>query len=86
VRKDGVLVTCRHCRGAGTVPLTGEYADTYARLASLGREATGAELARLVGIKPTAMNNRLAALERLGLASSRRFGRKRFFTAVRRRE
>jgi DNA-binding transcriptional ArsR family regulator len=34
------------------------------------------------GCAPTAMNNRLAALERMGLATSRRYGRIRFYRAV----
>lgn len=72
-------VRCPHCRGAGEVELTGVYAETLALLRRHGKEASGAALARLDGCKATAMNNRLAALERLGLASSRRYGRERLF-------
>lgn len=74
------LIPCECCRGTGVRELTGEYAATLARLRELGGERTGAELARLMGVKATAMNNRLAALERLGLVTSRRWGRKRLFT------
>lgn len=43
---------------------------------------TGASLARESGCKATAMNNRLAVLERLGYASSERHGRERRFRAI----
>jgi hypothetical protein len=36
-------------------------------------------LAVIDNCQPTAMNNRLAALERLGLAVSERYGRKRMY-------
>lgn len=76
-----VKVPCSCCRGTGCVELTGEYLVTYRKLLEVG-EQTGAALAAMLGTKPTAMNNRLAALERLGLATSRRWGRKRLFTAL----
>jgi DNA-binding MarR family transcriptional regulator len=75
-----VTVRCPHCRGSGRVALTGEYLTTFLRLVKVG-ETTGAELGPLMGIKPTAMNNRLARLEKHGLATSRRWGRKRLFRA-----
>lgn len=61
--------------------MTGEYAKTLDFLHTLGLEVTGAELGRLMAIKPTAANNRLARLEQLGLLSSRRYGRKRIYRA-----
>jgi DNA-binding transcriptional ArsR family regulator len=73
------LVVCPCCRGQGSVELAGEHALTLDALRGLGREIHGAELARLMGTKGPAMNNRLAHLERLGLASSRRSGRKRLY-------
>ncbi len=72
---------CPHCHGTGRVPLTGVYADTWHLLRSQAHEVTGAALARLDGCKPCAMNNRLAALERRGLATSRCCGRKRLYQA-----
>ncbi len=77
------LVPCPCCGGTGLRPLTGVYAETLALLRAAG-EATGADLARRVGCKATAMNNRLAALERLGLAVSRRYGRLRLYRAAER--
>lgn len=73
-----VSVCCPHCRGSGRIPLTGVYADTLELLRANG-EATGADLARVEGCKATAMNNRLAMLERHGLATSRRYGRQRLY-------
>lgn len=75
-----VRVTCSCCGGSGFIVLTGEYRLTLERLRELGGERTGAELGRDMGIKATAANNRLAALERLGLATSRWYGRKRLYT------
>ena len=74
---------CPYCGGTGRVPLTGVYAGTLELLRRQPGEATGADLARQDGCKATAMNNRLAALERFGLATSRRFGRLRLFRPAR---
>ena len=81
-----VTVRCGHCHGKGVVELTGVYADTLRLLRDLATalsdgETTGAELARVAGCKATAMNNRLAILEKHGLASSRRCGRLRVYKA-----
>ncbi len=61
--------------------MTGKYADTLWLLCSHKDEVTGAQLAKEDGCKATAMNNRLASLERLGLATSRVCGRKRLYLA-----
>jgi len=74
-----INVSCPHCSGKGDVELTGVYADTIALLRRQKKEVTGAELAAVVQCKATAMNNRLATLERFGLAVSRRYGRKRLY-------
>lgn len=74
-------VPCGHCRGCGTVEVTGVYADTLALLRKQQDEVSGAELARVAGCKATAMCNRLARLERMGLATSRKYGRERLFKA-----
>ena len=76
---DCAVLPCSHCQGSGLVELTGEYLTTLLRVRDLGREVTGAELGRLMGVKGPAMNNRLARLERLGLVTSRRQGKRRFF-------
>ena len=76
--------TCGHCGGTGHVELTGVYADTLALLRRQKTEVTGADLAVVDGCKDTTMNNRLAMLEHHGLATSRRYGRKRLYKAVRR--
>jgi DNA-binding IclR family transcriptional regulator len=77
----GVTIRCPHCSGAGRIELTGLYLVTFMALAEAGEETTGAKLARRLGAKPTAVNNRLVALERHGLATSRRWGRERLFLA-----
>jgi hypothetical protein len=73
-RSHTAYVQCTHCGGTGTVELTGVYAETLRLLiANPGRN--GAELARIAACNATAMNNRLAALERKGVASGTRYGR-----------
>jgi DNA-binding transcriptional ArsR family regulator len=73
---------CPCCKGTGRVEMSGVIADTLALLRRQGGEVTGAALARLDGCKPTAMNNRLAYLERRGLVTSRRYGRVRLYRAA----
>lgn len=80
---ERITVACSWCAGTGRVELTGEYRATLDRLAALGREVSGAELGRLMGVAPTAMSNRLDRLEDHGLVTSRRHGRKRLFRAKR---
>jgi Mn-dependent DtxR family transcriptional regulator len=70
---------CSHCKGTGRIELTGEYLETLNRLRELGKEMSGAELAKDMGIQPTAMNNRLSRIEQHGLIQSRRWGRSRLF-------
>jgi predicted ArsR family transcriptional regulator len=73
--KDGkAYVDCAHCGGTGRVKLSGVYADTLALLITRPG-LNGAELAKVFGCKATAMNNRLKALERHGLARGKRYGR-----------
>ena len=76
------FVRCNYCDGTGVVKLTGVWADTLALLRQHGREVAGADLARVAKCQATAMCNRLVALERLGLATSRRYGRKRLFRPI----
>ena len=73
-----VKVQCTHCGGSGLVELTGVYAETLALLARHS-DRNGAELARLAGCQETAMNNRLVALQRMGLAYGRKYGRSRLW-------
>ncbi len=65
---------CPHCKGFGTVELTGVYAETL----SLVRQRpglNGAALAARAGCNATAMNNRLTALAKHGLVAGVKFGR-----------
>ena len=74
-------VKCIACGGSGVIELTGVYAETLALLRNSG-EMSGAALARIAGIKPTAMSNRLAVLAKHGLARSRPYGRQRLYKAI----
>jgi Mn-dependent DtxR family transcriptional regulator len=76
-----IRTRCPCCFGRGTVALTGEYLETYLALCTVG-ETHGADLARRMGVKPTAMNNRLARLKDKGLVTTRTYGRKVFYLAV----
>lgn len=76
------LITCGHCKGTGKVEFNGAHADTLILLRHQKKEVTGTELAKITGCKGTAMNNRLAMLEKHGLATSRRYGRERLYKAV----
>lgn len=76
------LIRCPLCEGKGAVNMTGKCDDALKLLRKQKKEVTGAELARLDGCTGPAMNNRLASLERFGLATSRRYGRMRLYTAL----
>jgi hypothetical protein len=67
-------VVCTHCGGTGSVELSGVYADTLA-LVIRKPGLNGSALAKIARCKATAMNNRLKALERLGVATGKRYGR-----------
>jgi hypothetical protein len=75
-------VPCGHCGGAGRLELTGVYAETLDLLRRQQAEVNGAQLAKLAGCTNMAMCNRLVALERNGLATSRRYGQQRLWKAV----
>lgn len=75
-------ITCGLCGGKGRIELTGEYHETLCMLRREREEITGAALGRKAGIAPTAMCNRLVALEKHGLAVGRWFGRKRLWRAT----
>ena len=60
------LVACEHCKGTGTVPLTRDMLRTWQRLSDTKPLLVTALLED--GVTPNAINNRLVALERLGLA------------------
>lgn len=79
---DPVIVCCPHCQGRGTRRLSPAYFEALVALRAQDREIHGAALARVVGIEPTAMNNRLATLGWMGLATSRVEGRNRLWTAT----
>lgn len=75
---------CPHCDGKGRIELTGVYAETLKK----ARALLVADAAYLIanrdawqfGCNPTALNNRMARLEKLGYLKSERFGRERRFT------
>ena len=75
-------IKCHCCNGTGRIPFTGIYADTLALLRKQRDPMTGIELARLAKCEGTAMCNRLAALESMGFAESKPYGRKKFWKAV----
>ena len=67
---------CPYCGGTGILPISTRYAATLALLKKQRQETTGAELARLAGIKNEAMCNRLRILEKHGLVVGYRDGRR----------
>jgi len=75
------FVTCSHCNGSGEVELNGVFRDTLELLRRQKKEIHGAELARIDGCNPTAMNNRLEYLADHGFATSRTYGRKKLYLA-----
>ena len=77
--KHKAYVVCGHCYGTGSVELTGVYAETLGLLIR-HPGLNGAALAAKAGCKATAMNNRLTALERHGVATGKRHGREIFWT------
>lgn len=74
-----VMIKCSCCGGRGKVPLDGVYFETLKMLSKERKEIHGAALARKSGCNSTAMNNRLARLEQLGLVKSRKYGRKKLY-------
>ncbi len=72
--KTKAYVVCTRCCGTGSIELTGVYAETLA-LVIRHPGLNGAALAKKAGCQATAMNNRLKALERLGVAVGKKFGR-----------
>lgn len=78
-----VRVECHCCQGTGTIPLTGYYLETYQTAQLICKKKTdfivaGRDCERF-GCNATALNNRLAALEKHGLLYSERWGRERRF-------
>jgi DNA-binding MarR family transcriptional regulator len=79
---SGTPIKCGHCKGTGHTVLASTYEFTLKRLRRVGK-STGADLARLMECKPTAMNNRLRYLERLGFVREvERDGRKIWYEAT----
>lgn len=70
---------CPKCNGVGWVDMPGAYGHTLDVLRAAGKPVTAAELCGSLSANATAVNNRLATLERLGLVTSERDGRKRLF-------
>jgi hypothetical protein len=79
-----LTTTCNHCKGTGTVEVTGVYLETLHGLRRLTKAhgyTTAAKSAEWFGCSATALNNRLSWLERHGFASSTKFGRERRYSA-----
>lgn len=75
-------ISCPHCKGKGTQPLTGVYAETLKgcrRLCRKGGYVMANRDAEWFGCGPTALNNRLSRLEELGFLVSEKYGRQRRF-------
>lgn len=71
---------CPRCHGAGHVRLTGVHAETMKTAFDLLRREpfiVAGRHAEAFDCSPTALNNRLAWLERHGLLSSTAYGRER---------
>lgn len=66
---DSPLVACECCKGAGMVPLRGDLLRTYRQLETERPLMVSAMLED--GVSSNAINNRLVALEKLGLARRR---------------
>ena len=76
------LVPCPHCSGTGWREITGVYRETYEMLRKFsGEDPNGAQLARLMDVPATAMNNRLTVMERLGMVVGTRNGREKLWRA-----
>lgn len=76
-------VCCEHCGGTGRRKVTGVYEKTLRVLRRLCGDTESFVVANRDAAKflcrPTALNNRLSRLERLGLVVSSRHGRQRRF-------
>ena len=71
-----IVIQCSCCNGQGVTPVTGKYLEAYELLSQMPN-ATGAQLAIVAGIQPTAMNNRLSWLATKGLATSELYGKEK---------
>lgn len=71
---DNPLIQCQACEGCGQTEVTGTYAVTWKFLLKQKLPINGANLARMMKVNPTAMNNRLAWLEAHDLAVRERNG------------
>lgn len=80
--KKADYIPCSHCDGEGYIELTGIHADTLRLLREQSAQLNGVELAKLAKCNPTAMNNRLAYLERNGLAERTRYGSQSLWRAT----
>lgn len=81
--EPGPVIQCRHCNGTGKVELPGGgLRETYDALVAALTPTTSTELGKKLRVIPTAMCNRLVALEALGLARGERHGRKRLWVAL----
>ena len=77
-----LTLVCPTCKGKGRISFTGVYADTLELLRAQKEPINGAALARLHGVNPTAMNNRLTWLEHHRFAVGFRYGSEKRWRAV----
>lgn len=75
-------VPCGCCKGAGTVPLSGQYALTLAVLRKQREPVSGADMGRTLDISNEAACNRLKKLEKYGLAECEPYGRELLWRAT----
>jgi hypothetical protein len=73
---------CWQCGGHGHVELSGVYSDTLDLLRRQNTPLSGSALSKLAGCSNESMCNRLRAIERHGLARSKRSGKERLWTAA----
>lgn len=78
---DNTYRQCETCKGTGQKLLTGVYMETLVLLRRQRVAVYPAALAAMMKCKPEAMANRLSALERMGLATSERYGKLRLYKA-----
>jgi response regulator of citrate/malate metabolism len=83
MKRNALRVACSRCGGSGEVEFTGVYADTLRQairmLSSGATEIIAGRDADSFGCAATALNNRLAYLERQGFLTSVSYGRQRRF-------
>jgi len=69
-------IACSHCAGTGRVELPDVLASTLTAVDGCGKaDWSATEMAYYLAIKPTAANNRLEFLRKLGFLSRTKYGK-----------